>query len=90
MLDRTRTLMMRRALAMNVERETRENLALVAKSIVLVLGGLMAVSATVELVVGGVGARAVAFLLVGLALAVPPLGLAFRDAVRHARRQRER
>jgi hypothetical protein len=82
--------MMRRALAMNVERETRENLALVAKSIVLVLGGLMAVSATVELVVGGVGARAVAFLLVGLALAVPPLGLAFRDAVRHARRQRER
>jgi hypothetical protein len=82
--------MMRRALAMNVERETRENLALVAKSIVLVLGGLMAVSATVELVVGGVGARALAVRQVGRARAVAPRGLAVRGAVRHARRQRER
>src|SRR5438094_160183 len=66
--------------------EMKDNLLLVGKSILLALGGLIAVAATVELVVGGPSARAFEYLLVGLALAVPPLAFAFRDAVRAGRR----
>ena len=66
--------------------EMKDNLLLVGKSILLALGGLIAVAAIVELKVGGPSARAFEYLLVGLALAVPPLAFAFRDAVRAGRR----
>ncbi|MFA5860393.1 MAG: hypothetical protein WDA16_01730 [Candidatus Thermoplasmatota archaeon] len=66
--------------------ETKESIALVGKSVLLVLGGTISVAALVELGVGGPGVRAFVYLVAGLALAIPPLALSFRDAVRAKRR----
>jgi hypothetical protein len=68
-----------------VDPATKESLALVGKSLLFVLGGIVAVAALVQLVVSGPEWEAALYLLVGLALMVPPLALAFRDAVRNAR-----
>lgn len=65
---------------------TRDNLALVGKSVVFVLGGVMVVSAAVELAVAGWSPAAGSFLVAGLVLCGAPLALAFRDAVRAARK----
>jgi hypothetical protein len=73
-------------LAAFVREATRDNLVLVGKSLVFVLGGVMVVSALVELGVAGWSLRAGAFLAAGLALCGTPLALAFRDAVRAARK----
>lgn len=67
--------------------DQKENLVLVGKSLLLVIGGIVALAAIVELKVGGPSLRALAYLLVGLALALPPLVLAFRDAARSKRRE---
>jgi hypothetical protein len=69
-----------------VRETTRDNLALVGKSLVFVLGGVMVVSSVVELGVGGWSLRAGGFLVGGLLLCGVPLLLAFRDAVRATRR----
>lgn len=69
-----------------MQEATRDNLLLVGKSLLFVLGGVMVVSAVVELGVAGWSLRAGGFLVVGLALCGTPLALAFRDAVRAARR----
>jgi hypothetical protein len=83
-----------------VRQETKDWLALIGKSILLVLGGILVLAALVDLAVGepafrrGEGALATfeqspaLVLLLGLALALPPLGLAFRDALREARKGR--
>lgn len=55
---------------------------LVGKSILLVIGGILAVAALVELSVGGWSVKAAAYLVVGLVLVGYPLGTAFRDAIR--------
>lgn len=65
---------------------TRDNLALVGKSLVFVLGGVMVVSSIVELGVAGWSLRAAGFLGAGLLLCGVPLVIAFRDAARAARR----
>lgn len=65
---------------------TKENLALAAKSVLLILGGIIASAAAVDLVVAGVRATTVGYLFAGLALAGLPLAFAFRDAVRGAGR----
>lgn len=70
--------------------ETKENLALAGKSVLLILGGIVASAAAVDLVVEGLRARTLAYLVVGLALAGVPLALAFRDAARAARAGHER
>lgn len=67
--------------------EAKEGLLLVAKSFLVVLGGILFAAGTVDLVVDGFNTQAAGSLLVGLALAGLPLGLAFRDAARHARRR---
>jgi hypothetical protein len=69
-----------------VRETTRDNLTLVGKSLAFVLGGIMVVSSVVELGVGGWSLRAAGFLGAGLLLCGVPLLLAFRDAVRAARR----
>lgn len=55
---------------------------LVGKSILLVLGGILAIAALVELSVGGWSVKAAIYLVVGLALVGYPLGTSFRDAIR--------
>lgn len=58
------------------------------KSVVLIIGGILTVAALVDIVVIGWNLRATLVLLVGLALAVPPLAFAFRDALREAKKGR--
>lgn len=70
----------------SVHQETKDMLLLVGKSILLALGGLVAVAAVVDIRVDGPGRRNLVALVVGLSMAVPPLALAFRDAVRHGKR----
>jgi hypothetical protein len=67
-----------------VRAETKDNLALVGKSALFVIGGVLAISAIVQLNVSGWEGRAALYLVVGLAMMLPPLALAFRDAVRQA------
>lgn len=69
-----------------MQAETKETLLLLGKSLLLIVGGLFAVAALVELRVGGSSPRAWGTLALGLLLALPPLGLAFRDAARSRRR----
>lgn len=83
-----------------MRQDTKEWLALIGKSLLFVLGGLLVLAALVDLSVGepafARGENALdtfegspaLVLLLGLALALPPLGLAFRDAVREARKGR--
>lgn len=66
--------------------ETKEWLALMGKTLLLVVGGVVAVAALVDLVVAGWTLVAAAYLLAGLLLCIPPIAFAFRDAVRAARR----
>lgn len=78
----------------------REWLGLVVKTLLFLVGGILVTAALVELSVGGPwfvrGATALEtfeksaglVLLFGLALCIPPLALAFRDAYREARKGR--
>lgn len=66
--------------------ETRDWLFLMGKTILLVIGGILFVAGLVDLVVDGPDAQNLGALLVGLALAVPPLALAFREALAQARK----
>jgi hypothetical protein len=68
-----------------VRAETKETLLLGAKTVLFSLGGLLVVASLVDLVVTGPNWTAAGVLALGLLLAGPPLGLAFRDALRHAR-----
>lgn len=68
--------------------ETKEWLLLLGKTALLIVGGILVVAALVELYAGGPGVRAFVVLVAGLALAVPPLAFAYRDAVREARKGR--
>lgn len=65
--------------------ETREGLALVGKSLLVIVGGILASAAAVDLVVAGAHPGNVLYLAAGLVLAGVPLALAFRDAVRAGR-----
>lgn len=67
--------------------ETKENLLLAAKTVLFSLGGLLIVAALVDLIVSGPNWTAVGVLALGLLLAGPPLGFAFRDALRHAQKR---
>lgn len=69
----------------HMRRDTKDNLLLVVKSVLLVLGAVLTVAALVELFVGGPSVKAFQYLLVGLVLSVPPLAFAFRDALRSKR-----
>lgn len=66
--------------------DQKDWLLLMGKSMLFVLGGVLVVAGLVDLVVAGPNLRAGSVLAVGLLLSVPPLALAFRDAVRAARR----
>lgn len=68
--------------------EVRDWLFLMGKSLLLIVGGILTVAALVDLSVIGWNTRAVLVLLAGLALALPPLALAFRDAVKEAKKGR--
>lgn len=68
--------------------ERRDWLFLMGKTLVLIVGSVLVVAALVDLVVDGWSWGTVSVLLVGLALAVPPIALAFRDALREARKGR--
>lgn len=67
---------------MSRRQEIVDWILLMGKSVLLVVGGILVVAGLVDLVVAGWNLRASVVLLVGLALAVPPLAFAFRDAVR--------
>ena len=71
-----------------MQAETKEWLLLTGKTLLLVIGGVLTVAALVELVVDGYSHVGAIVLAVGLALAVPPLAFAFRDAVGEARKGR--
>lgn len=78
----------------------KEWILLMGKTLLVVAGGLLTLAALVQLSVGGpwfvrgdgpldtFEKSAGLVLLVGLLLAVPPMALAFRDAVREARKGR--
>lgn len=68
--------------------ETKEWLALLGKTLLLIVGGILVVAATLELYAAGPSLRAFLVLAAGLALALPPLAFAYRDAVREARKGR--
>lgn len=68
--------------------EVRDWLLLMGKSVLLVVGGILVVAALVDLVVVGWNLRATLVLLLGLALAVPPLAFAFLDALKQAKKGR--
>lgn len=68
--------------------DAKDWLFLMGKSILLILGGILFVAGLLDLVVDGYSHLAAGVLAVGLALAVPPLGLAFRDALREAKKGR--
>ena len=63
----------------------KDGLFLAGKTVLVLLGGILVSAATVDLAVEGFGVQAAIYLLAGLLLAGVPLGLAFRDAARHAR-----
>ncbi len=68
--------------------EAKEWLFLLGKSFVLIIGAILVVAGLVDLVVVGWNGRAALVLAAGLALAVPPLAFAYRDALREARKGR--
>ena len=68
--------------------EVRDWVFLLGKSFLVIVGGILIVAALVDFVVVGWSLLAVAVLLTGLALAVPPMALAYRDALREARKGR--
>lgn len=83
-----------------VREEVKDWIFLIGKTILVIVGGLLILAALVEISVGGPwfvrGATPIEtfeksaglVLLAGLLLAVPPMALAFRDAVREARKGR--
>ena len=71
-----------------MRKEVRDWLFLMGKSVLLVIGAILVVAGLVDLAVIGWNTRAALVLLVGLALSVPPLGFAFRDALREAKKGR--
>lgn len=66
-------------------REIRDYLVLMAKSVLVILGGILIMAGLVDLVVDGPDGRNLGALGVGLLLAVPPVAFAFREAVRAGR-----
>jgi len=68
--------------------EVRDWLLLMGKSVLAVIGAILVVAALVDLVVAGWSLRTAAVLAVGLAMCVPPVAFAFRDALREARKGR--
>lgn len=71
-----------------VRAETKEWLLLVGKTLLLIVGGIMTLAAAVELYAGGPSWLAFGMLALGLALALPPVAFAFRDALGEARKGR--
>jgi hypothetical protein len=71
-----------------VRQEVKEWLWLTLKTLLLIVGGILVLAALVDLVVAGLSWLAVGILALGLALALPPLAFAFRDAYREARKGR--
>lgn len=71
-----------------VRQDLKDWLVLMGKSVLFVLGGVLMLAGLVDLVVDGFSLLALGILLLGLALGVPPLALAFRDALREARKGR--
>ncbi|HET6403829.1 MAG TPA: hypothetical protein VFH78_04225 [Candidatus Thermoplasmatota archaeon] len=68
--------------------DVKDWLFLLGKSFLLIVGGILSVAALVDISVIGWNRRAALVLLAGLALAVPPLAFAFRDALREAKKGR--
>lgn len=67
--------------------ETKDGLLLAGKTVALVLGGILVMAGLVDLIVTGLTWEGALVLLVGLLLTGLPVGFAFRDALRHARRR---
>lgn len=86
---RRRFRMDRRLARPGMRDETRDWLKLMAKSFLMVVGGILFVAGLVDLVVTRrPGVRNMGALLVGLAMCVPPLAFAFREALAEARKGR--
>lgn len=68
--------------------EVRDWIFLLGKSFLVIVGAILVIAALVDLSVAGWSWRATGALLVGLALAAPPMVFAFRDALREARKGR--
>lgn len=71
-----------------VETATRDFLLLMGKSVLMVVGGILVLGGLVDIIVLRGSWRGLGALVVGLLLCVPPLALAFRDAVGEARKGR--
>ena len=71
-----------------VRAETKEWLFLMGKTVLTIIGGILALAGTVDLAVDGPSRENLIALVIGLALAVPPMAFAFRDAVREAKQGR--
>ena len=68
--------------------EVKDWIFLIVKSIFVIIGGILFVAALVDLVVGGFTWLTLGVLVLGLALWVPPMAFAYRDAVREAKKGR--
>ena len=68
--------------------DRRDWLFLMGKSLLVILGGVLLTAGLVDLVVDGYSHLSAGILTLGLLLAVPPMALAFRDALREARKGR--
>lgn len=68
--------------------ELKEWLWLAAKTLAMVFGGILVLAALVDLVVDGFSWETAGVLAIGLAVAIPPLAFAFRDAVGEAKKGR--
>ena len=71
-----------------MRQEAKDWLFLMGKSVLVIVGGILVAGGLVELVVAGPTRRGLGALAVGLLLCVPPMALAFRDAVREAKKGR--
>lgn len=71
-----------------MRQEVKDWIFLMGKSILVIVGGILFVGGLVDLVVDGYSHLAAGVLLLGLLIAVPPVALAFRDALREARKGR--
>lgn len=71
-----------------MRQEAKEWIFLMGKSILVILGGILVAGGLVELVVAGPTKRGLGALAVGLLMCVPPMALAFRDALGEARKGR--
>lgn len=71
-----------------MRQEAKDWIFLMGKSVLVIVGAILVAGGLVELVVAGPTSRGLGALAVGLLLCIPPMVLAFRDALAEAKKGR--